>query len=413
MKLDDYRVKVNFKSLDSSVSMFDISRALSCMFLFYYKGCLLREIINEIINGTAPIDIVTFNNMVTNGENIRQFNYIMKNIQRFEEISLNGENVQNTFMKLGDCYSIFPQERFEVLRLFKEYFSVTNRIFKEYGLQPLTPHKFGVFWNMYIKEGINEGFIKISSEVLNILNSQFKNKNYKNKIRKNIRDEITKNNRRYLNLFKEMLSALKEVQNLLPYIKSNDIPHDKANNFVQNKFDSFYRCFNLNVLPLIAVYNYRDNKITKFLGTDVFNKNESDMYIELMGITHNSPYNFEFICNSIMIPLLLDFLMYELRKYLSKRTKINKLEYEFLQKINCSELSAEQKNDFNRWYRELFPTSRMKREISKIKCNYIRDNFMRYYSNLVSDFRNNLNEIKLDIDEGKSIKIFVDRKNNE
>ena len=38
---------------------------------------------------------------------------------------------------------------------------------------------------------------------------------------------------------------------------------------------------------------------------------------------------------------------------------------------------------------------------------------MRYYSNLVSDFRNNLNEIKLDIDEGKSIKIFVDRKNNE
>lgn len=82
-------------------------------------------------------------------------------------------------------------------------------------------------------------------------------------------------------------------------------------------------------------------------------------------------------------------------------------------KIDCSELSAEQKNDFNRWYKELLPKSRMKKEISKIKCNYIRDNFLRYYSNLVSDFRNNLNEIKLDIDEGKSIKIFVDRKNNE
>lgn len=412
MELENYCVRVNFKSLDSSVSMFDISRALSCIFLFYYKGCLLREIINEIMNGTDPIDIVTFNNIITNGESVRQCNYIMRNIHRFKKKSLDGDNVQNTFMKLGDCYSIFPQERFEVLRLLKEYYRSTNIIFKEYDLRPLTPHKFGVCWNMYIKEGIIEGFAKVSNEVLNILNSQFKNKSYKNKVWKNIKDEITNNNRRYLNLFKEMLSDLEEVQNLLPYIKSNDIPHDKADNFVINNFDNFYRCFNFNVLPLIAIYN-RENNFIKFLGTDIFAENESNMYIELISISHNSPYMYDIKSNPTLLSLLLDMLMEKLPKYLRKNEMINKLEYEFLQKIDCSELSAEQKNDFNRWYKELLPKSRMKKEISKIKCNYIRDNFLRYYSNLVSDFRNNLNEIKLDIDEGKSIKIFVDRKNNE
>ena len=112
MELENYCVRVNFKSLDSSVSMFDISRALSCIFLFYYKGCLLREIINEIMNGTDPIDIVTFNNIITNGESVRQCNYIMRNIHRFKKNSLDGDNVQNTFMKLGDCYSIFPDLKF-------------------------------------------------------------------------------------------------------------------------------------------------------------------------------------------------------------------------------------------------------------------------------------------------------------